>query len=509
MAPFAGARRDFQHPPADSRGECPKLNDISPTSASTQARLRRILPSAVFVVVIDTTVMNVSISAVAEDLGTDVTGVQSAIALFALTVASSLLVASRVADAIGRMRAFRLGLGIYLFGTLLTAVAPNLAVLIIGWSFIEGLGTALVLPTAQALVRNHFEGEERLAMYARVASVIGLAAAIGPLLGGVVTTYLSWRIAFAGEGVVIIVALVAIQRLGQISSVGEGVELDFVGAGLTMGGLGGMVGALIALRPLGQAPAAGLLVLGICCLLGLTRWLQHREANGREPLMHRSIFRVKTFRLAAGVMMAFNFANGGFLLVVPVQLQYVLGADALGAGLVLAPMSLSLFVVSLGLPRWLPDLRPRLALMSGITLVALGCIGLIPGLEPARSAWALIGPLTLIGIGAGCIVSHVFNVILSSVPLERSTEAAGLASTGIQFAIAMGTASAGAVITTSLGGDIADQAAAVGGLFTPADQTRALQLGLAAPILVASIAALASRSLDPDAGLVDQEATSA
>src|SRR6188472_2231096 len=151
--------------------------------------------------VLDSSVMNVSISQIVSDLNTTVTGVQSAITMYTLVMAAFMLVGAKLGDILGRDRAFAIGLGVYGLGSLITALSPNITVLIIGWSGIEGLGAVLVIPAIAALTASNYEGRERALAFALLGGIAGAAAAAGPLIGGFVTTVLSWRVVFAAETV--------------------------------------------------------------------------------------------------------------------------------------------------------------------------------------------------------------------------------------------------------------------------------------------------------------------
>src|SRR5881227_2608349 len=172
-----------------------------------------ILASAQFIMVLDSSVMNVSISQIVADLNTTVTGVQSAITMYTLVMAAFMLVGAKLGDILGRDRAFGLGLGVYGLGSLITALSPNLTVLLIGWSGIEGLGAVLVIPAIAALTAANYEGRERALAFALLGGIAGAGAAAGPLIGGFVTTALTWRVVFAAETVIVLVVLTQIRRI--------------------------------------------------------------------------------------------------------------------------------------------------------------------------------------------------------------------------------------------------------------------------------------------------------
>ena len=208
-------------------------------------RLAMLLAAAMFVLVVDTALMNVSIVAVVEDLDTDVSGVQSAIAIEALVSAAFILISSKVGDLIGRKRAYVLGLLGYAVGAIAMTLAQNLATILIFWAIIGGLGASLLLPAMQSLIHGNFEGSAQKRVYALVGASAVIAAAIGPLIGGVVTTFLSWRVGFAMEAVIIGIVLLGIGMVRDVPYTGER-RVDLVGAALSVVGMGGIVLGILA-----------------------------------------------------------------------------------------------------------------------------------------------------------------------------------------------------------------------------------------------------------------------
>src|SRR6266704_4722333 len=212
---------------------------IQETTKSNQ-RLAILLAMAMFVLVVDTSLMNVSISAVVRDIGATVSGVQSAIALEALVSAAFILIGSKVGDLIGRKLAYVLGLLGYAVGALAMAFAQSLTAIILFWAVVGGLGASLLLPAMQSLIHGNFEGAAQKKAYALVGASAAIAAAVGPLLGGFITTYLSWRVGFLLEVVVIVVVLSQIGLVKDVPYTGER-QIDAVGAGLSVVGMGGVV----------------------------------------------------------------------------------------------------------------------------------------------------------------------------------------------------------------------------------------------------------------------------
>ena len=230
---------------------------------------------------LDTTVMNTAIATVAKDVGTTVTGIQTAITLYTLVMASLMITGGKVGQIIGRKRAFAIGCIIYACGSLTTALSPNLTVLMIGWSGLEGLGAVLIMPAIVALVASNFGKPERPRAYGLVAAAGAIAAALGPLIGGVFTTYASWRWVFAGEVVIVLVILLLTRRMNDTPAE-EGVRLDLVGTALSALGLGAIVFGILKsgtwgfVRPKPDAPAW----LGLSPVI----WLRVRRRRRARPV---------------------------------------------------------------------------------------------------------------------------------------------------------------------------------------------------------------------------------
>src|ERR1700712_205726 len=234
-------------------------------------RLSLLLAAAMFVLVVDTSLMNVSIGNVVEDLDTSVSDVQSAIALEALVSASFILIGSKVGDLIGRKRAFVLGLLGYAVGALAMTLAQSVTAIVIFWAVIGGLGASLLLPAMQSLIHGNFEGAAQKKTYALVGAAAAIPAAVGPLLGGFVTTYLSWRVGFLLEAVVIAVVLSQVGLLKDVPYTGDR-HADVVGAGLSVVGMGGVVLGILVWQEGGEQVGL-LIVIGAVALWALARWL--------------------------------------------------------------------------------------------------------------------------------------------------------------------------------------------------------------------------------------------
>jgi EmrB/QacA subfamily drug resistance transporter len=429
-----------------------------PAQAPGSQRLAVLLAMAMFVLVVDTSLMNVSISAVVDDLDTTVSGVQSAIALEALVSAAFILIGSKIGDLFGRKRAYVLGLLGYAAGAVAMTLAQDLIAIVIFWSVLGGIGASLLLPAMQSLIHGNFEGEAQKKVYALVGASAAIAAAVGPLLGGFITTYLSWRVAFLLEAVVIAVVLSGIKLVRDVPYMGDR-SIDLVGAALSVVGMGGLVLGILVWQEGGESVGA-LLAAGLVGLGGLVWWLMRRKREGKATLIDPGLFEAKGFRLGVTQQMTQQIALGGTMIVLPIYLQMVFEYNALEAGLSIAPLSLSMFAVALLAGKLAVKQRPSTVIRFGFLLLTAGLVVLLPIIPRADSGWALLVPLLIAGSGLGLLVSQLNNYTLSPISEERVSEAAGVNSAAGSFGLSFGLAFAGAIMLATLSIAFTDKAEA-------------------------------------------------
>jgi EmrB/QacA subfamily drug resistance transporter len=419
-----------------------------PKEALINRRLAILLAMAMFVLVVDTSLMNVSISAVVRDIGTTVSGVQSAIALEALVSAAFILIGSKVGDLIGRKRAYVLGLLGYAIGAIAMTLAQGLTAIIVFWAVLGGLGASLLLPAMQSLIHGNFEGAAQKKVYALVGAAAAIAAAVGPLLGGFITTYLSWRVAFLLEAVIIAIVLSGIKLVRDVPYTGSRV-VDVVGSILSVLGMGGIVLGILVWQEGGESVAA-LLAIGAIALAGLAYWLVRRKRRAKPTLLDPDLFQSKLFRFGISGQMLQQIALGGMMIALPIYLQMVLEYNAMGAGLSLAPLSLTMFAMALLAGKRAGQRRPSSIIRFGFALLTTGIVALILIVPRADSGWYLVIPLVIAGSGLGLLVSQLNNYTLSPISEERVSEAAGVNSAGGSFGLSFGLAFAGAIMLATL-----------------------------------------------------------
>jgi EmrB/QacA subfamily drug resistance transporter len=411
-------------------------------------RLGILLAMAMFVLVVDTSIMNVSISAVVADLGTDVSAIQSAIALEALVSAAFILIGSKIGDLFGRKRAYILGLLAYAVGALAMALAQTVLPIFIFWAVIGGLGASLLLPAMQSLIHGNFEGAAQKATYALVGASAAIAAAVGPLIGGFITTFLSYRVAFLLEVVVIAIVLVGSRLVKDVPYTGPR-QIDLVGALLSVLGMGGLVLGILVWQEGGEAVGA-LIAVGAVSLALFGYWLVRRKREGKPTLIDPDLFKSKLFRFGISGQLLQNVALGGAMITIPIYLQMVLEYNALQAGLSLAPLSLSMFATAIVAGRRSGNRRPSSVIRAGYALLLIGLVALIPIIPRADAGWYLAIPLAIAGVGLGLLVSQLNNYTLSPIVEERVSEAAGVNSAAGSFGLSFGLAFAGAIMLATL-----------------------------------------------------------
>jgi EmrB/QacA subfamily drug resistance transporter len=444
-------------------------DSTAPEETTGNQRLAILLAMAMFVLVVDTSLMNVSIAAVVRDLDTTVSGVQSAIALEALVSAAFILIGSKVGDLIGRRRAYVLGLLGYAVGALAMTLAQGLTAIIIFWAVVGGIGASLLLPAMQSLIHGNFEGAAQRKAYALVGAAAAIAAAVGPLLGGFITTYLSWRIGFLLEVVIIAIVLSNIRLVRDAPYTGPR-GVDALGAVLSVVGMGGIVLGILVWQEGGESVAA-LLAIGAVALAALVFWLARRKRQGKPTLLDPDLFKSKHFRFGISQQLLQQIALGGTMIALPIYLQMVLEYNAMQAGLSIAPLSLSMFGMALLAGRRAGRRRPSSIIRLGFALLMVGMLSLIPIVPRADSGWYLLVPLVIAGSGLGLLVSQLNNYTLAPISEERVSEAAGVNSAAGSFGLSFGLAFAGAIMLATLSITFTDMAQA-STVLEPAEQQR-------------------------------------
>jgi EmrB/QacA subfamily drug resistance transporter len=427
------------------------------------------LAMAQFVMVLDQSVMNVSISTLVDDFDTTVTTIQSVITLYCLTMAMFMLTGGKIGDIIGRRRAFAVGLVIYGCGSAVTAVAPTVAVLTLGWSILEGIGAALVMPALVALIAGNYEGKDRNTAYAVIGGVAGAGIAIGPILGGWATTELSWRIVFVGEVVLVLIILAMTRLITDAVRPGPKPHLDGVGTVLSASGLGLIVLGVLQsstwgwlqpkdspITPFGFALTLFVIAAGAMLIWAFVAWQQHREATGKDPLVHLSLIKIPPLRAGLWGLLSQNLILMGIFFTVPLYLQMVLGFDALQTGVKMLPVSIAMFIASAIGARLASRFSIRGVVRTGLLVTLLSVLILLSTIEPDLQGGAFALSMAGLGVGMGLLASQLGKVVQASVDASGRGEAGGLQFTGQQLGSSLGVALIGAVVLTGLSSAFVD-----------------------------------------------------
>ena len=358
--------------------------------------------------------------------------------MYTLVMAAFMLVGAKLGDILGRDRAFGLGLAVYGLGSLITALSPNLTVLLIGWSGIEGLGAVLVIPAIAALTAANYEGKARAFAYSMIGGAAGAAIAAGPLIGGYVTTTWSWRYVFVGEVVVVIAVLIVHRRMKRAPKPEHPPRLDYGGAALSAVALGLIVFGILKsstwgwikpiaaptiggheITPLGFSCVPFLIIGGFVVLGCFLAWEERRERLGRSTLLNRALLKIETLRAGLSSLAAQQLIVMGTFFVLPVYLQVVLGFDAFETGKRLFPMSVSMLAAALIGPKVAVRFGPRAVVQIGLGAMAVAALVLVGTIDVTLNGTAFTVSLIFFGIGAGLLMSQLGNVIMSSVPPDR------------------------------------------------------------------------------------------
>ncbi len=443
----------------------PRADASAPAAAAAVAGAGIVLAtlaSGQFVMALDSSVMNTAIATVAKDVGTTVTGVQTAITFYTLVMASFMITGGKVGQILGRKRAFSIGCVIYACGSLTTALSQNLATLMIGWSFLEGMGAVLIMPAIVALVASNFAKSERPRAYGLVASAAAIAVASGPLIGGALTTYATWRLVFFGEVVIVLGILVLARRMNDTPAE-AGARLDLVGTGLSALGLGSIVFGILKagtwgfVQPkldapewFGLSPVIWLILAGGVTLAVFVWWENRRIQRGEGALIDPGMLRNIQLRSGTTSFLFMFLIQAGLFFTVPLFLSVALGISAVETGVRLLPLSLSLLLFAAGIPKLFPDVSPRRVVRLGFMSLFAGLVLLVGLLDIGSGPEIVTWPLLLAGAGLGALASQLGAVTVSAVPEEKSGEVGGIQNTGSQLGASIGTALAGAVLVSAL-----------------------------------------------------------
>lgn len=406
-----------------------------------------IVSLAIFTLVIDTTTMEVSISSLATDLNTDLSAIQSIITLYTLVKASFLLIGARLQDFIGRKRTFLAGVAIYGIGTFTAAISQNTTILLLGWSILEGIGTVLILPATVTFITGTYEGKERAFAFGVWGGVASAASIFGLIFGGFLTTFYSWRWAFAVELVIVFIILTLHKMLKETHPTVSWNNFDLGGTLLSVLGLTALVFGFLQIKELEEWAIAPFLIIGGIILLSgfyfWERWLTRKE---KGILADVSIMHERSFLAGNVVATGQKFISAGFIFLFPLFYEIIAGATAYETGIALLPMSLAIVASSILGTRLASWFEPKHVLLCGIAFTGAGLASLKDVFSLTTTAHDIIPGSFLFGIGLGIVLSQVTNLTFSYIRTERQTDASGMYNTARQLGSSLGTAIIGIVL---------------------------------------------------------------
>jgi MFS family permease len=396
--------------------------------------------------------MNVAISTIADDLDTDVTGIQTTITLFTLTMAALMIPGSKLTDIWGRKNCFILGLLIYAAGALLAAVAQGLGLLTIGYSLLEGVGSALLIPPIYILVTVYFDDiKTRAKWFGVVSGAAGLGSAAGPLIGGLITSYVSWRASFLLQVVVVLTIALLARRLPDPPQAGKRPRFDLVGAVLSAAGLFLVVFGVLQTSTYGWAAARVwiLVAVGVAVLAAFFLYVSNRERHGRAPLVSPSLFRNRTSNLGLVTQNVQWLVLQGVFFVISVFLQQERGYSAIQTGLMLVPATIGILASSAMAQRMASRHPQRLLVRAGFTATVVGIVLLLLLARDDSAVWTFWPGLFLMGFGVGAMLTASVNVVQSAWPEEIQGDISGVSRSVSNLGSSLGVAIAGSVVVAA------------------------------------------------------------
>jgi MFS family permease len=423
------------------------------TAAGTSSALRRVLvPLALaqFICSFAGSNMNVMINDISEDLDTTVQGVQTAITMFLLVMAALMIPGGKLTDRYGRKRCFTVGLVVYGAGALLSAVAPGLGVLIVGNSILEGVGTALLIPPVYILTTLLFtEVTSRARAFGAISAAGGVGAAAGPLIGGLITSAISWRAAFVFQALVVATIVLLSRHIDDPLPADPTRDFDIGGAILSAVGLVLTVMGILAADD-NLLLTLALVLAGALVLVWFFTSVRAKERRGEEPLLSTDLFRNRTSNLGLVTQSTQWLLLVGTSFVVAAYLQVVRGYDAIETGVIFTAATIGLLVSSIAAER-LAERHPQRTLVLAGFVVTLAGIGVLLALVSGHpSVWAFAPGLLLIGLGLGGMLTPSVNVVQSSFPEQQQGEISGLSRSVSNLGSSLGTAIAGTILVAGI-----------------------------------------------------------
>ncbi len=412
-----------------------------------------IVALASFIIALDATFMNVSIAQVVADLHTDVSTIQATMSFYTLITAAFMLLSAKLQDIVGKKKLFLIGTALYGVGTLTAAISPSDTILFIGWAVIEGVAGALMMPATVSIISGTYSGERRTVALAIVGVMGAIAAAIGPLFGGVMTTFLSWRYGFACELIVVIIILVLQSKIPHFEPTESRSELDITGAIISFIGLVLLVLGILSLTK-DFSTSIVVIILGLVALAGFAWFELRRKRGGKVPLFDIELLKDRNLRVGTSIMLLAYLSMGGALFAVSLFLQSVLQLNAFDTGLTTLPLTVGLLIFAVAAPSFSGKLGHKKLMAIGCIIAIVGCLLLSNQFKLNTTMMDLLPGMFILGAGLGFAMALSVDVALINIPPEGQNNASGLTSTGQSLGESMGTAIIGIILILGVIGGV-------------------------------------------------------
>ncbi|EMA47905.1 MFS transporter [Halococcus saccharolyticus] len=430
--------------------------------------------TALFLGVLDMSMMNVAVPSIVQDLNTTVSAMHGAIAVYSMVMAALIIPGGALRSVVDTKRLLVITLVIYSVGTLLAGASPNMLTLFVGWSIIEGIAAALLLPITYSIIVENYAGSARTKAFGAIGGVTAVGIAIGPMIGGVLTTFATWRWGMFGEFGIVLVVL-ALTRYLDSQPVDRRVAIDVGGTVLSILGVVTIVGGTllagrygwvrplrpfvvsgVRIEPLGFSPAIWSIALGVALLVLFVQWETRQARAGRSLLIPTDVLRNRTFAAGIATFAAESLFLSGFMFSMPVFLQSALGYSAFQTGLALLPFSVATLLVATISTGWRAYVAPKHIVQGGLVLMAAGLLLLVALTDLDLTLLEMVLPMAVIGIGLGLFTGQLVDLTMSAVPSSEASVASGVINSLSQLGYAFGTAVAGSFLLAGFYGNVVD-----------------------------------------------------
>ena len=412
-----------------------------------------IVALASFIIALDATFMNVSISQVVADLNTDVSTIQMIMSFYTLITAAFMLLSAKLQDIVGKKKLFLIGAALYGVGTFTAAISSSATMLFIGWSVIEGIAGALMMPATVSIISGTYSGEKRTVALAIVGVMGAIAAAVGPLFGGVMTTFLSWRYGFACELIIVFIILLMQSKIPNFVPTESKSDLDITGALISFVGLVLLVLGILSLSK-DITTSVATIILGLIALVCFALFEIRRKRNGKVPLLDMALFKDRNLRVGSIILLLSYLAMGGALFAVSLFLQSVLELNAFNTGLTTLPLTMGLLIFAVLAPSLTGKMKHKTIMAIGCIMSIAGCMLLSYQFRLDTSTLDLIPGLFVMGAGLGFLMALCTDISLVNISKESQNNASGVNTTSQTLGESLGTAVIGIILILGVFGGI-------------------------------------------------------